>query len=75
MARNYVLHFSIYNFSVSYKNQTLPKAHVGTKAPCSIYACTKFGYILEIDFQTVQIKNMHRVFPTEKNNELTKGIF
>nr|XP_039271031.1 WD repeat-containing protein 90-like [Styela clava] len=41
----------------------------------SVYACTKGGYIIEIDFQNVGIKDIHRLLPTHLDiDDSQKGI-
>lgn len=41
----------------------------------SVYACTKGGFIIEIDFQNVAIKDIHRLLPTHEDMDVSqKGI-
>lgn len=47
------------------------------KLSTSVYACTKAGYIIEIDFHDVNVKAMHHLLPTQEENDesLQKGYW
>ena len=63
----------ILSFLVSTKNHPNETSDVGG---LSVFACTKAGFVIEIDFQKVTMRNIHKLYPSTSSSsgdKPTKG--